>query len=180
MSGGRGVLGGRGGGRGGRLGAAGRYQGGQSGQPPSSNIGHPGNAGGGAGEEVHAMYEERLAKLEKRLAGAGAGKQGHRHGQHQHQQSQQQQKVKKSSRPPPPAGPVGGEWGAENNPFGYRKVSAGENDGDYGSMPSSSSGRRGLSRRGSEASGGDDVEGLSTMYMGPIAQKMADLRAGNG
>lgn len=168
--GGGGRGGGGAGGRSGRLGAAGRFQSGRSGQPPSSNNGRLANAGG-AGEDVHAMYEERLAKLERRLA--GAGKQSHRQGQNQ------QRPPKESSRPPPQGG-GGEEWGAGNNPFGYRKVSAVEDEGGYGSMPSSSSGKRGLSRRGSEASGGEDVEGLSTMYMGPIAHKMAELRAGNG
>lgn len=171
--GGRGAGGGGGGGRGGRLGAAERYQGGRNGEPPGSNTGRPANAGG-AGEDVHAMYEERLTKLERRLA--GAGERSHRQGQ---QQQQTKKNTKVSSRPPPSSG-SGGEWGAENNPFGYhRKLSAGEDGGGYGSAPSSS-GKRALSRRGSEVSGGEDVEGLSTMYMGPIAHKMAELRAGNG
>lgn len=164
--GGRGGVGDGGGGHGGKLGAAERYQGGRHGQPPSSKIHRPANAG--AGEAVHTMYEERLANLERRLA--GAGEQSHR---------PQQQQPKDSSRQPPLAG-GGEEWGAENNPFGYRNMSAGEGEGGYGSMPSSTSGRKGLSLRGSEASGGEDVEGLSTMYMGPIAHKMAELRAGNG
>lgn len=163
--GGGGRGGGGSGGRGGRFGAAERYQGGRSGHPPGSKKYRPANAG--AGEDVHRMYEERLAKLERRLA--GAGKESHR----------QQKQQKDSSRPRPPSGGVE-EWGAENNPFGYRKLSAGEDDGLCGPFPPGSSGGRGLSRRGSEASGGEDVEGLSTIYMGPIAHKMAELRAGNG
>lgn len=166
--GGGGRGGGGGSGRGGRLRAAGRYQGGRSGQPFSIKA----NAGGGA-EDVHAMYEERLATLERRLA--GAGKQSHRQEQHQRRPP-----PKEPSRPRPKGEQGGEQWGAENNPFGYGKLSAGEDEGEYGSMPSSSSGRRERSRRGSEASGGEDVEGLSTMYMGPIAHKMAELRAGNG
>lgn len=163
---GRGAGGGR---RRGRLGGAERYQGGRYGQPPNGKKHRPTNAAGG-GEDVHALYEERLAKLERRLG--EAGKQAHRQGQ--------QRPPEESPKPRPAGGGGGEEWGAENNPFGFRKLSAAEDEGGCGSMPSSSSGRRGLSRWGSETSGGEDVEGLSTMYMGPIAHKMAELRAGNG
>ena len=179
-------------GGGGRLGAAARYQGGRNSQPPGSKKNLPSDAG--VREDVHAMYEERLATLERRLFGEGTQTQRL---QNKHRKeasggggSNSTKKLISSgaeaelSRQPrqsrPPRG-AGGEWGAENNPFGYRKLSVGEDSrGSLRSLDAGEQGSTNLSRGGSEASGGEDVEGLSTMYMGPIAHKMAELRAGNG
>lgn len=194
----------RGGGAGsssGRVNAARRYQCAQNRPPPPRQ-----NRPAATGRNVHAMYEERLAALERRLAeggekggggggirrggGAAAGRgEGTRTGN---------QVSNTSGNPLGGSGSDGahvgrtsggaetrstrkeGEWGADNNPFGYHKLSRG-NEGS-GLIPSSGVGGELLvnSQRGSEASGGDDVEGLSTMYMGPITHKMAELRAGNG
>ncbi|CAM9827313.1 unnamed protein product [Ectocarpus sp. 4 AP-2014] len=194
----------RGGGAGsssGRANAARRYQGAQNRPPPPQQ-----NRPAATGRNVHAMYEERLAALERRLA-EGGGKRGGGGGIQRgggaveggEQDARTGNRVSNAvGNPSDESGSDGahvrrtsggaetkstreeGEWGAENNPFGYRKLSRG--DEGPGSIPSSSAGAERLvnSRRGSGASGGDDVEGLSTMYMGPITHKMAELRAGNG
>ncbi|CAM9302603.1 unnamed protein product [Ectocarpus sp. 6 AP-2014] len=194
----------RGGGAGsssGRANAARRYQGAQNRPPPPRQ-----NRPAATGRNVHAMYEERLAALERRLA-EGGGKRGGGGGIQRgggaaggrEQDARTGNRVSNAGGNPSGgsdsdgahAGRTSGgaetrstreegEWGAENNPFGYRKLSRG-NEGPR-SVPSSGVGGERLvnSRRGSEASGGDDVEGLSTMYMGPITHKMAELRAGNG
>ncbi|CAN0236779.1 unnamed protein product, partial [Ectocarpus fasciculatus] len=194
----------RGGGAGssnGRVNAARRYQGAQNRPPPPRQ-----NRPAATGRKVHAMYEERLAALERRLA-EGGGKRGGGGGIRRGDgaAAEGREGARAGNRVPnaggnPSSGSgsggahVGGtsggaettsnreegEWGAEYNPFGYHKLSRG-NEGP-GSIPSSAVGGERLvnSRRGSEASGGDDVEGLSTMYMGPITHKMAELRAGNG
>lgn len=180
---------------GGRLGAT-RRQGVKNNPQPSGKRNGPGAAE--AGENVHAVYEERLAALERRLAGAGKKNQQPRNmaligalgvsGSDGADEDRRDSGAKATQgqnqyfRPPPPRG-AGEEWGAESNPFGYRKLSAGGIEGDSGPVPSLGQGGSGTaarSRGGSEASGGEDVEGLSTMYMGPISHKMAELRAGNG
>ncbi|CAM9887499.1 unnamed protein product [Scytosiphon promiscuus] len=138
--------------------------------------------------DIHALYEKRLAALEQQRSsprdpsGASdaisAGKEGASGADSKSNGKHQQRK------PPGWSKPHGetDEWREENNPFGYRKLSAGRVQSS-GSVPSSGLGGSGsatLSRRGSDASGGEDLEGLSTMYMGPIAHKMAELRAENG
>ncbi|CAM9554407.1 unnamed protein product [Ectocarpus sp. 12 AP-2014] len=194
----------RGGGAGsssGRANAARRYQGEQNRPPPPRQ-----NRPAATGRNIHAMYEERLATLERRLGEGGEKRRGGggiRRGGGAAAGGEQVARTRNrvSNAGGNPSGGSGsdgahvrrtsggaetkstreeGEWGAENNPFGYRKLSRG--DEGPGSIPSSGVGGERLvnSRRGSEASGGDDVEGLSTMYMGPITHKMAELRAGNG
>lgn len=161
-------------------------------------------------EDIQALYEERLAALEQRLAGGGGGGRGRGGNQTGPQKRnplrnpsgasdppgaeeqrasgaemkstrKQQQRQHEHSQSSMPRG--GGEsWREESNPFGYRQLSAGR-AGSSDSVPSSGVGGSGtatLSRRGSDASGGEDLQGLSTMYMGPIAHKMAELRAENG
>ncbi|CAB1098684.1 unnamed protein product [Ectocarpus sp. CCAP 1310/34] len=185
----------------GRANAARRYQGAQISPPPPQQ-----NRPAATGRNVHAMYEERLAALERRLAeggrkrggggriqrgggAVGGGEQDARTGNRVSNAGENPSggsgsdgaHVRRASGGAETKSTQGeGEWGVENNPFGYRTLSRG--DEGPGSIPSSSVGGERLfnSQGGSEASGGDDVEGLSTMYMGPITHKMAELRAGNG
>lgn len=180
--------GGRGGGA---LGAA-RHQGPTRNSRPLPSGGNKkhslaATAAAGGGENVHAMYEERLAALERRLNVAGKEPQQPRDSVRRDSSNSTKAKQggsNQSFQPPPPVRGGGEEWGAESNPFGYRKLSAGGGvEEDPGSVPSlgqRGSGASTRSRGGSGASGGEDVEGLSTMYMGPISHKMAELRGGNG
>ena len=68
------------------------------------------------------------------------------------------------------------EWGTENNPFGYRESSVEDGRGGFARRPD-----YGKAVNGGESTSGREVEveGLSTMYMGPISHKMARLRASN-
>lgn len=104
-----------------------------------------------AGKDVHAMYEERLAALERRLLAQRGDNEALARGDIAAQDLGKALKSGtgdvrlQSRRPPRPSD----EWGPHNNPF----------------------------ERGSASSA--DVEGLSSIYMGPISNKMAVLRAAN-
>lgn len=137
-----------------------------------------------ASNDIHAMYEERLAALERRLVRASSGTRSFPDGGGgsavgsdssvaiERRGAREETRTRKS--PMPLCG--GGEWGAENNPFGYRESPAEHGRGGFARRPDYGGDVNG----GGSTSGREvEVEGLSTMYMGPIAHKMARLRATN-
>ena len=157
-----------------------RSEGGKGGTPDSQR-----QRPAGGGNNIHAMYEERLAALERRLVGASSGShsfpEGGGGGSNVGSDSSiaierkgggEGTRVRKI--PVPLSG--GGEWGTENNPFGYRESPAEHGRGGFVHRP----GYGGAVNGGESTSGREvEVEGLSSMYMGPISHKMARLRATN-
>lgn len=156
------------------------------------------NAGGGAGtpdlqrhhpagggNNIHAMYEERLAALERRLVHASSGSRSFPEGREGGLAVGSDSSAAIERRGGGEGAPArkhalplrnGGEWGTDNNPFGYRESPAEHGRGGFARRPDYG----GAVNSGESTSGREvEVEGLSTMYMGPISHKMARLRATN-
>lgn len=144
------------------------------------------------------MYEERLAALERRLAGGGGtGSRSRIPSEHSGGSDDsrslraegERSAAPRARQPRPPLHGRGEEERGvvENNSFGYREFKAASDDDDNDGGGGGGGGSRFRSSDGSGMAGAGGsarskevaMERLSTMYMGPIASKMAELRAGN-